>query len=182
MSGFWRYLNDAWRMLSPHHEMAVAMTLYKAPWSLSVILVTWITTGVLCIGSAVAVTQPFWFIAPLLMAIPLGAAPFTIRSYTLTTDAILVRRLFWTTRLPLDGLQSAVPDPEAMSHSTRTAGNGGLFSLTGYFSNPKIGDYRALVMNPKLAVVLKYANEIILLSPEFPERFAANLTQRLPKQ
>lgn len=158
------------------------MTTYQAPWSLSVILVTWITTGVLCIGSAVAVTQPFWFIAPLLLAIPLGTSFFTIRSYTLTADAILVRRLFWTTPLPLTGLQSVVVDPEAMSQSLRTAGNGGLFSLTGYFNNAKLGDYRALVMNPKLAVVLRYANEVIVLSPEFPERFAADLTQRLPKQ
>ena len=41
------------------------------------------------------------------LAIILVAALFTIRGYTVTPDAVLVHRLFWTTRLPLGGLESA---------------------------------------------------------------------------
>jgi hypothetical protein len=93
-----------------------------------------------------------------LRTIEIHTASFrTVRGYTVTSDTILVQRLFWTTRLPLAGLQSARFEPEAMRWSIRTFGNGGLFSFTGCFRNKLLGAYRAFVTDPRRAVVLRYS-------------------------
>src|SRR4051812_34399711 len=104
---------------------------YKVPWSISLILVSSFVT-VLCVGIAIGMILRGHGAVPLIALLPLvmvcGGALFTIRGYTVTPDALLVHRLFWTTRLPLAGLQSAQFKPDAMRWSIRTFGNGGLFS------------------------------------------------------
>jgi hypothetical protein len=72
---------------------------------------------VLCLGVAIAM---IWlgrgilsWIAFLPLAIVCGGVLFTIRGYTVAPDAILIPRLFWKTRLPLAGLQSAQFEPDA---------------------------------------------------------------------
>ena len=112
------------------------------------------------------------------LAIILGAAPFTIRGYTITADAILVHRLCWATRLPLQGLQSATAEPDAMRGSLRTFGNGGLFSFSGRYWSKHLGAYRALVTDPRRTVVLRYADRTVVLSPETPEQFVRDLPKR----
>ena len=78
-----------------------------------------------------------WFGSFILMATPLvvvaGALPFMVRGYVLTEDAIFVKRLGWSTRLPLTNLKSVSGDVEALRRSIRIFGNGGLFSFTGEF-------------------------------------------------
>src|SRR4051812_3091219 len=114
------------------------MTRFKAPWG-GVLIGTSILATALCaivlasrwqvLLAARFTTWNFWFSAlPLLLV--LGAALFTILGYTVTPDAILVRRLFWETRLPLQDLQSIEYQPNGMRRSWRTCGNGGLFSFS----------------------------------------------------
>ncbi len=83
---------------------------YKAPWGASLIVISFLVI-LLCIGIAVSAIRTgrgmsHW---PALLPIVIvgGGALFTIRGYTITSDAILIHRLFWTTRLALAGLQSA---------------------------------------------------------------------------
>jgi serine/threonine protein kinase len=75
----------------------------------------------------------------LLPVIVLCCLPFMIRGYVITEDAILIRRLFWTTRLDRGGLKSAQVIPKAMSKSLRTCGNGGGFSFIGWYWNKPLG-------------------------------------------
>jgi DNA-binding transcriptional regulator of glucitol operon len=110
------------------------------------------------------------------LAIIVGSALFTIRGYTVTSDAVLVHRLFWATLLPLAGLQSAQFEPGAMRWSIRTFGNGGLFSFSGFFRNKALGAYRAFVTDPQRTVVLRYSTRTVVVSPEKPEEFAENVT------
>lgn len=120
-------------------------------------------------------TTQFWaYLLPL--ALVFGTALFTVRGYSLTSDAILVHRLFWVTRLPRVGLQSARVEPEAFRGSIRTCGNGGLFSFSGWFRSPSLGSFRAFATNPKLAVVLRYADRTIVVSPADPESFVDELS------
>ena len=81
---------------------------YKAPWSTSLVVVTSAVT-VLLLGVTFAMVfygRGIISSAGLLpLAIIVCSVPFTIRGYTVTPDAILGHRLFWTTRLPLSGLQ-----------------------------------------------------------------------------
>jgi hypothetical protein len=152
---------------------------FKAPWCISLIVVSALAT-LLCVGITVS-AQPWavrhgnGWLAWLPMALVFVCAPFTIRGYTITPDAILVHRLFWATRLPRAGLQSVRVDPQAMRWSIRTCGNGGFFSATGFYWNKSLGSYRAYVMDPRRAVVLKFARRTIVVSPDPPEEFVREL-------
>jgi hypothetical protein len=113
-------------------------------------------------------------VAPLLL---LGAtAFFMIRGYRLTAQTLLVQRLGWQTALSLDDLQSAEVDPEAMRRSLRTFGNGGLFCVAGHFWNRKLGAYRAFATDPQRAVVLRFSNRTVVVTPDRPETFVAMIT------
>jgi len=115
------------------------------------------------------------------LVILVGSAPFTIRGYTVTSDAILVHRLFWTTRLPFSGLESAKFEPEAMRGSIRTFGNGGLFSITGYYYNRALGAYRAFVTDQHRTVVLHYSRRTVVVSPSSPEEFVRDIAPGIAK-
>jgi hypothetical protein len=147
---------------------------YKAPWGISLIVVSSLAT-VLCAGIAIGFIlsgiRALQWMASLPLAILVGGGMSTIRGYAVTPDAILVRRLFWTTRLPLTGLKSAQFEPDAMRGSIRTFGNGGLFSLSGSFSNKGLGAYRALVTDMHRTVVLRFPSRTVVISPAAPEEF-----------
>ncbi|MGE0823414.1 MAG: PH domain-containing protein [Candidatus Binatia bacterium] len=158
------------------------MSHFRAPWSTSLIA-TSVFASLLCIGVSYTMRvvpgkelQPFLSLMSLL---PLGviaiSALFTVRGYVLTSDALLVQRLLWTTRLSLADLESAVVDPDAMRRSIRLFGNGGFFSFTGYFRNRHLGMYRALVTNPHQTVVLRYPKKTVVVSPDRPATFVTTL-------
>jgi hypothetical protein len=154
------------------------MKQYKAPWSTSLIVISSLAT-ILCVGFAFGMIwsghEVFPWLALLPLAIVCGGALFTVRGYTVTSDAILVHRLFWTTRLPLAGLRSAQFEPDAMRWSIRTFGNGGLFSFTGFFRNKALGAYRAFVTDPHRTVVLHFPTRTVVLSPSAPEEFVHDI-------
>jgi len=105
------------------------------------------------------------------LALVFGCALFTVRGYTITPDAILVRRLFWDTRLPRAGLQAAEFVPGVMCKSIRTWGNGGFFSFTGFYWTRTLRSYRAYVTDLRRTVVLRYERRTIVVSPDRPEDF-----------
>jgi hypothetical protein len=153
-------------------------TQYKAPWSRSLILISVMAT-IVCLGSALMLlvrghgSLPWLSLAPL--ALLAGCALFTIRGYSIMDDAVLVHRLFWATRLPVEGLNSARFEPQAMRGSVRTFGNGGLFSFSGHYQNKALGPYRAFVTDRRQTIVLRYSGRTIVLSPAAPEQFIAAL-------
>ena len=96
---------------------------------------------------------------------------FRVCGYTLTSDAILIERGGWSTHLPLAGLRAVEGDAEAMGGSLRLFGNGGLFALTGLFWNRRIGRYRAYATDPSRAVILRYVDRKIVITPHDPQQF-----------
>jgi hypothetical protein len=109
------------------------------------------------------------------LVILLGTALFTIRGYGISSDAILVHRLLWSTRLPRAGLQSASVEPDALRGSLRVFGNGGGFSFSGFYYSKRLGSFRAFVTDRRRTVVLRYANRRVVLSPGTPEDFVQDL-------
>jgi hypothetical protein len=162
------------------------MKRYEAPWSTSLVLMSVLVTvlllGVSTIGwwEVAAKSYPlvFRWVAVLPLVLLFGAALFTIRGYTISSDAIIVHRLLWSTHLPRIGLESACVEPDVMRGSLRTFGNGGGFSITGLYYNKRLGSYRAFVTDPHRTVVLRYANRRVVVSPEMPERFVNDLRVR----
>jgi len=110
-----------------------------------------------------------------------GALLFVVRGYTIDGSSLEVRRLLWSTRVPLDGLERAWHDPEAMQRSIRVFGNGGLFAISGLFRNRALGNYRAFVTEPARAVVLRTASRVVVISPAEPRAFLHALAVRYPR-
>ncbi len=123
-------------------------------------------------------------IASFLVVVPplvvLGALFFVVRGYEIDGNRLGVQRLLWVTSLPLDGLQRAWHDPEAMRRSIRIFGNGGLFAISGLFRNRALGNYRAFVTRPDHAVVLRTPSRVVVVSPAEPRAFLHALSARHP--
>jgi hypothetical protein len=118
---------------------------------------------------------PLWVIVLLIGVPPLilaGAIASRVRGYTLTEDAIIVHRGWGKTRLPLVGLRSVSADADAMrGWRLILFGNVGFFCLVGRFWSSKLGWYRAFATDRSRAVVLRYADRTIVISPHDPQQF-----------
>jgi len=94
-----------------------------------------------------------------------------VRGYSISEGRLLIQRLCWKNCYSLAELKSATFEPLALSFSLRLFGNGGLFAITGYFRDSKLGMYRAYVTDPQRCVVLVFTNRVIVISPEPPKDF-----------
>jgi hypothetical protein len=153
---------------------------FKAPWGKTLLWVS-VLSGLLLLAVAVpllaeAAPKEVRGLTALPLLILAGAALFVIRSYTIDPNELLIQRLLWATRLPLAGLKSAEVVPQAMRGSIRLFGNGGLFSITGLYRSRALGNYRAFVTNLKDTVVLRFEKRTVVISPENPERFVAEIS------
>jgi hypothetical protein len=153
-------------------------TEFGAPWSAKLrasSLISMLVLAVIKISGLFSWSHGGWPVRLLLIALPLlialGAARFMVRGYVLTNREIIVRRLGWDTRLPLDGLASVTGNNEAMTRSIRIFGYSGILSFTGEFWNRDLGRYRALATDPSRAVVLKYPTRRIVITPHDPQKF-----------
>jgi hypothetical protein len=101
---------------------------------------------------------------------------FTVKGYVIRGNVLGVRRLLWETEIDLSSLVSVNRDSKAMTGSIRTLGNGGLFSFSGKYRSGKLGPFRAFVTDFRNCVVLKLAEQVIVVSPDNPEMFVEILS------
>jgi hypothetical protein len=151
---------------------------FKAPWSTGLKRISVASIAALALATLAAffawrqTAAPVALVAVVLPPIVvLGCALCMVKGYVLNGEEIVVKRLGWATRLPLDDLRSVAGDNEAMSSSLRLFGNGGLLSYTGYFWNRKIGRYRVFATDPSRSVVLTYPKRKVVITPDDPQRF-----------
>jgi hypothetical protein len=152
---------------------------FSAPWSRSLRLTSAASVAVLLIIMLVGVIagppQLRWW--PLVMVgVPLvvlvGALPFMVRGYVLTADSIQIQRLGWSTALPLAGLVAVTGEPEGLRGSLRLFGNGGLFGISGWFWNRRLGRFRAYATDQDRVVVLRYRNgDKVVVTPHDVQHF-----------
>ncbi len=159
---------------------------FKAPWSPGLRRASMISVGALClvaVGAAFAWRQTRVPMTLLAVALPpvilVVCALCMVQGYVLTGREIVVKRLGWIHRLPIEGLLSVNGDNEAMANSLRLLGNGGLLSYSGYFWNRKTGRYRAFATDPSRAVILNYGKRRIVITPDDPQRFIVRLRTML---
>jgi hypothetical protein len=105
------------------------------------------------------------------------SAIFSVRGYRLEDRTLYVKRLGWYSEINLEALRSAEIDPQAMTSSVRWWGNGGLFSYSGSFYSPRIGAYTAYGTKPQQAVVLRFPEKTIVLTPDQPDRFVSKVLE-----
>jgi hypothetical protein len=157
---------------------------FDAPWALPLKLTTTFSVCILVLIPIVGmISGPggnvIWIAS--MIALPcaiLGAAPFfMIRGYVVTDNSLLVRRLGWSSEISLRNLRSVEVDPEAMRKSIRVFANGGLFCFAGRFRNRKLGTYRAYATAPHLAVVLRFTDRVVVVTPGDPSEFASKVQE-----
>ena len=159
---------------------------FAAPRGTSVTVITVLTLAILA-GVTIMLVRvvpdagPWWL--PSLVVLGLVGtvvltALFTVRGYEVDGRTLTVRRLLWGTEVDLEGLRSVAHDPVALRWSLRLFGNGGLFAITGWFRNRKLGLFRAFVSAPRHAVVLRFEDRTLVISPEDPERFVGMMRDR----
>jgi Bacterial PH domain len=106
------------------------------------------------------------------LAVLLGSLPFMVRGYVLTETHLEVRRLGWSSRLPLAGLIAVSGEPEGLRGSLRLFGNGGLFGISGWFWNRRIGRFRAYATDPGRAVLLRFRDgKKVMVTPHDVQHF-----------
>ena len=146
---------------------------FEAPWSKALWISSTVATMILLGVSALPLPEPGW-IRLLPLAFLLVAVPFVVRRYEIQNGVLLIRRLWWNTRIDLSGLQSARLDPHAMRGIIRTCANGGVFSFTGWYWNRQLKTYRAYVTDLKRVAVLTFYDRRVVVSPDDPDRFCVS--------
>lgn len=94
-----------------------------------------------------------------------------IRNLTLTGQTLSIKLTFWTARFDLAGLRSVEADANALKGSLRTFGNGGVGAFHGYFWSKRMGKFHAYVTDPSRAVVLRWVDKCVVVSPEDAQQF-----------
>jgi hypothetical protein len=156
--------------------------LYDAPWGFSLKLFT-ITSSCILLGLSIigfyyyTDNGEIWLFAIVILplVIVISSAFFIIRGYEISDGKLFVRRLIWDTEISLDKLQAVKVNPNAMKRSFRVFGNGGLFCFSGLFRNKQLGYFRAYATDPKSAVVLRLTDRVVVVTPENPTAFVAQI-------
>lgn len=106
----------------------------------------------------------------------------SIRGYALSGNSLLIRRLIWSTRIPLDGLESIDLKTNPFCWAIRIFGNPGIFAVSGLFYHRTLGRFRAFVTDKRHACVLNFASGRIAVSPGDQRLFLKTLLQAVDDQ
>jgi hypothetical protein len=163
--------------------MGLVVAEFSAPWSRSLRLITALSVALLLTvalaGLVLGPRRPLaWrmVMVGVPLVVLLGALVFTVRGYVLTESQIEVRRLGWRTTLPYAGLAAVTGEPDGLRGSLRLFGNGGLFAISGWFWNRRIGRFRAYATDPQRAVLLRYRDDSkVLVTPHDVQHFIVRL-------
>jgi len=119
-------------------------------------------------------------VAPLILLPIIGGAwcGARIRRYLLAGDELLVERAWLKARFTLKKLQAAVPDRDALRGARRIVGNDGLGAISGRFRSKRLGRFRAYVTDPEQAVVLRWPDRCLVISPQHPSLFVETVRKR----
>lgn len=163
---------------------------YAAPWGSRVWL---ITLGLIAVAAVALVVLPWvvesqqdraaaW-IAPCLIGTMIAITSlWSIRHYEVTDHELRVQRLLWQNRIELADVESVEADARACEGAWKTMGNDGLFAMHGRFRSKRLGKFQAYVTDPRRAVVLRLANDTVVLSPCDPDRFVTDVRHRLRRK
>jgi hypothetical protein len=159
---------------------------FRAPWSRSLKLASLFAVVIL---TAVAVAGVLVMPARLLLArclmvgLPVGLLTIAFLSivsgYTLTASQLEIERPFWRTVFPLAQLLSVGGDADVFKGALRLFGNGGIFSFTGIFWKRRLGCFRSFATDPARAVILKFRNRTIVVTPDDTQRFIVRVRTHL---
>ena len=161
-----------------------------APLGGRVRLVTWLSlaafVGMFIVIGVLLLQErhpPLWPVWPSLLIGPVSVGAIwygaLVRRYRLLGDEVVVERAWLTARLPLAGLIAVESDREALRGAWKLWGNDGLGAYAGRFRSKKLGNFRAYVSDPECAVVLRWPDRCLVVSPAQPGEFTDAVRARL---
>jgi len=101
-----------------------------------------------------------------------------IDCYRLVGSELRIEFRFRTVRFSLAGLTDATPDREAMRRSVKIFGNEGLGAISGRFRSKRLGAFRAYLSDSDRAVVLRWPDRCLVISPEQHSYFVEAVRKR----
>jgi hypothetical protein len=119
----------------------------------------------LAVGIAPAVLAVIWFAG-------------RVRRYRLVGTELRIELGWRTVRFSLEGLQSATPDREALRWALKIQGNSGLGVIAGRFRSRRLGAFRAYLTDPEHAVVLRWPDRCVVISPDQYSWFIETVRKR----
>ncbi len=85
---------------------------------------------------------------------------------------------FRTARFPLEGLKDVTPDREALRGARKIIGNDGLRAISGRFRSKRLGRFHAYVTDGERAVVLRWPDRCVVISPDQHSLFIETVRKR----
>lgn len=113
-------------------------------------------------------------------ALIVGSLLYIVKGYTISSTTLAIHRLFWTTRIPLNGLEHVFCSPAICKGSIRIVGNAGLFSFTGLYYNVSIGKFRLFATDLASAIVMVRSERTIVITPENPQEVIQHIYRLFP--
>jgi hypothetical protein len=121
--------------------------------------------------------SPSLFLAPL--AVPILLFPVALYQRSVVSriqiednNLVLGRK-----RYPLAGLTAIMRDPAILRWAFRVGGNGGLGAIRGRFWSKRVGKFEAFMTDTEKAVVLRWPDRTVAVSPQDPEFFIYTVRQ-----
>ncbi len=131
-----------------------------------------VSTAIAVLLIALVAVLQNWLVGGLLPALLFLAYAYSPRGYVITGDSILVRRLVGDVRIALPAIREARRAAAGdFQGCVRLMGSGGLFGYYGWFRTAPLGKSRWFVTDRRAAVIVRGADQVIVLSPDDPDRF-----------
>ncbi|MGE5311889.1 MAG: PH domain-containing protein [Nitrospirota bacterium] len=119
-------------------------------------------------------------IALIFPAIVVGSLMFMVRGYSVDGSTLVVERLFFSTRTPLEEVRRVFVDPAVCKGSVRLIGNAGLFSFTGLYRSKALGRYRLFATDFSRSVVMVLPKGVVVITPQSPAAFIEHVRHLFP--
>jgi Bacterial PH domain len=120
----------------------------------------------------------FAFVGVVLVIMAVTWFAARIRRYRLVADAVRIEFPFRTVVCQLAGLVSVSPDRDAMRGAWKVIGNDGLGAVTGHFRSKHLGTFRAYLTDAEHAVVLRWPDRCLVISPHQHSYFVEMVRKR----
>ncbi len=101
-----------------------------------------------------------------------------IRRYRLTAAELQVHRPLLIMRFPLEGLQEVIPDRDALRGALKIVGNDGVGAISGRYRSQRLGRFHAYVTDRDHAVVLRWPDRSLVVSPDQTAWFIETVRRR----
>jgi hypothetical protein len=125
-------------------------------------------------------TDPLAWLGPAI-ALPVVVAALllaVVRGYRLVGEELHVVRLGRVNRYSLAGLAQIETNRSAMAHAWKKWGNDGLGAVTGRFRSKQLGTFEALLTDAEHAVVLRWPERTLVVSPDREAFFVESVRAR----